>query len=251
MRVLRRRILQVVVRRVQARARGDEPGVAAPRPAHGRVEKVAVGIDQRGLAEAYEFAVPVEFKPLPVHRGQHRDNLRLAKVRRRDRIVRVLQRLEGLDAREHRERTLRVGKSALAWQVRLRRDRQPIGKVREISVVGDLLQVEVAGEPRQKAEVLVVLPGKPVTRGVGGAVGQYFDVGLARDIGKQIAELAVDLQAAARHVARRQRRIVVWREVQIVRQRHFEATGRGRPEHRREEPRLALVRQWKAEPRRI
>src|SRR5439155_1144445 len=123
-------------------------------------------------------------------------------------------------------------------------------QVGEIRVVGDYLQVEVAAETRKKSEILVVLPGKPITRGVGGAVGQYFDVGLAGDIGKQIAELAIDLQAAARHVARRQRRIVVWREVQIVRQRHFEATDRGRSEHRRQEPRLALVRQWKAEPRR-
>ncbi len=242
---------EIVVAKVQAGARGHEPGVAARGPGRRRIEHRPLGVEQRRLAKAHVLGVGREIDVVPLHRVHRHQELRLAEVRRRDRVVGVLQRLERLHAREDRKRPAAVRQSRLARQGLLRRYRQPVGQVGEIRIVRNLLHVDVGGEPGNLADRLIVLPGQLVAVGVGDAVGQYRGVGLADDVGKKIAELAVDLQAAARHQARRQRRVVVRRQIEVVRQRHLDTAAAGRAEYRRQESRLALVGQRKIDERRV
>jgi len=58
-------------------------------------------------------------------------------------------------------------------------------------------------------------------------VGQVFDLGRSRIARRQVAELGAELQAAVRQDARRQRRVVVRRKVEIPRNPELVAAAAG------------------------
>ena len=198
---------------------------------------------------------PENDRARPVGLGERADDLRHAVVRRGDRRVGILQRLERLHAPEQAPRPVDVGDARLARQRRLRRDRDPVREVGEVGVVGHLVQVEVRAEPRD-TQLLQVPPDERVARRVRlPVVGQHLRVGLAAVLpagaAEQVAELSAELQAALAHDARRDRRVVVGREVEVVRQREFDAARARRSRGRHQEAALALVRQRELEPRRV
>src|SRR4029434_10626513 len=99
----------------------------------------------------------------PVDCGQRRLQLRHAVVRQRLWRGRILQRLEGLRARDDAPYTVRVGNPAFARQRGQRSERNTIGKIGEIGVVRDLVQVEVARQALEiRIEALRVLPRQQV-----------------------------------------------------------------------------------------
>ena len=147
----------------------------------------------------------------------------------------------------------RRGQPAFPDERGLGRDRDALGQVREVLVVGHLVEVQVAGEPG--CQLLVVAPRIEPARGVGLAVvGQDLGVGLALDRLRrveQVAELTADLQAALGHDPRRDRRVVVRREVEVVGQRDVEAARARLPDDRYQEARLALAGQRELDPGRV
>ena len=82
-------------------------------------------------------------------------------------------------------------------------------------------------------------------------VGHDLADQLARRGLEEIAPLARDLDAAPRHDARRQRQVVVRRKVEVIRRGELEAADLRGADGRREEARLALVRERELEPRRV
>src|SRR5207244_13089401 len=136
-------IMEFVVRQMRAGARAQEPCVAALRPGQRRIEHRAVAVDQCGVLKAYKLTRSRKVESVPFHRIHGEEQLWLPKIGWRDRKIRVLQRLEPLDASQNPERPVAVGESTFAWQVGLRSDRQPVGVIREIGIVGNLWQVDV------------------------------------------------------------------------------------------------------------
>jgi hypothetical protein len=97
-----------------------------------------------------------------------------------------------------------------------------------------------------------VLPREQVPVGFGDAVvGQVLGFDDACAVGGEIPELRAELEAALGHHPRRQRGVVVWREVEVIRHRGVEAADAARAECGREEPALALAGERELEPRRI
>ncbi len=72
-----------------------------------------------------------------------------------------------------------------------------------------------------------------------------------RAVAEQVAELRADLQTALGHQARRDRGVVVRREIEVIRRGRLEAAHARRAERRGQEAGLALVRQRELQPRRI
>jgi hypothetical protein len=99
--VFHHRIVDIVIGHVHASVRGEEPGVAAGRPVHRRIRHQAIRIEQRGLTKAHVLAGTGEIQSGPFDRRHRGDELWLAKIRRRDRARRVLQRLERLQSCQH------------------------------------------------------------------------------------------------------------------------------------------------------
>ena len=97
MRLGKRRVVQIIMRHVQTGARVEEPRVAALCPRHARVQHRSVPGHERSLMEAHELAAGLKIKALPFDGTHCHQQLRLAKIRRRDRIRGVLKRLELLD----------------------------------------------------------------------------------------------------------------------------------------------------------
>ena len=113
------------------------------------------------------------------------------------------------------------------------------------------MDVDVTSQPRQEAKILVVFPGQSIAIGAGNTVGQHFGVGLPRHVGEEVSRLSVDLQPTSRHHARCQSRIVIWCEIEIIRDRRFDPAAACRAEDRRQKSGFALVRQRKIQIGRI
>src|SRR4029453_16330353 len=120
----------------------------------------------------------------------------------------------------------------------------------EICIVGNLIVVPVTGQTRKNvAQVLIVTRRHEPSIGAAYAVVRHvLDAGLALRVFEQVPELSTDLHTALAHDARGDRRVVVGREVEVVRLRVFEAANTGETSRRREEAGLALVRERKLEP---
>ena len=101
-------------------------------------------------------------------------------------------------------------------------------------------------------KILIVPPRRePPGRAGDAVVRQDLGARLALRILEEVASLHAHLHAALGHETRRDRRVVVGREIEVIGLRVFEAANAGQARRRREEPGLALVRQRKLEPRRI
>src|SRR5439155_2902555 len=59
------RIVEIVMRHVQTRTRGDEPRVAPTRPRYRWIEESALPADKRGLMKANEFTVGGKVQAVP------------------------------------------------------------------------------------------------------------------------------------------------------------------------------------------
>ena len=228
----------------------DEPVAALPDPAHGRIQDGAIaGGDERGLREMRELraSAPREAGPVGlVHRGL---DLRQHVVRRRHGRRGILQRLEGLHHHRCAERPVVGVESGLLRQRLLRRHRNAVGEVGEVGRVRHAVVVEIAVEPW--LELLVVLPREcPARRVRDTIVGQDFRDDLAHGRLEQVAALAAEHQAALGHHPRRECRVVIRREVEVVGRGELEAADLRRAGDRRQESGLAFVGQRKLQPRR-
>jgi hypothetical protein len=101
-----------------------------------------------------------------------------------------------------------------------------------------------------------VTPHERVARRVGlPVVGKHLRIDFAAVLpplaAEQVAELTAELQAALGHDPRRDRRVVVRREVEVVGQRELDAARARRSCRRHEEATLALVGERELEPRRV
>ena len=243
---------QRVVAGVHAALRLEEPPGAAARPGDGRVRVHPVALDPLRLAEARVFGGQPEVESAPLEVVDVQQQLRHAVVRLRLRRRPGDQRLVGLRPREQRVGSARPGEPSLARQSALRGQRNAGGEVREIGGVGHRIEVEVARQPGQLREGLVVFPGNEVAVGPGLlVVVEVRTVELARPLGIEIAELPTELQPALAHEAGDERRVVVGREIEVVRRRQFESAAHRRTQDRRQEPALALPGQRELDPRRV
>src|SRR5512134_1069258 len=242
---------EVVADRGHAHLRLDEAVGGDERPGHPGIRgRAGAGGHQRRVAEAHELAAEAEVdaggrRPQRVHQ-----ELRLAKVRDRHRVLRVLQGLEALVVRGCAPVPGRraVGGERLLRQVGLGRDREPPGEVAEVVVVRDLLIVHQPGETVQEIEVALErgrvprFPERLVLR-------EDLVAGLAFRVRRQEPELVQELQAAPRHVAGRDRRVVIGRDVPVERRHHLEADSVLDAGGGRQEAALPLVVERVVEPR--
>ena len=162
--------------------------------------------------------------------------------------LRVLQRLEALHAREHRDRPVVGHQPRFLRQRLLRSNGNPVGEVGEVRRVRHPVVVEIAIEPG--CEILAVLPGDAPARGTGHTVvRQDLADGLAGRAVEQVSTLDADLQPAPGHEARHDRGVVVGREVQVIGRCDFETAHLCRADRRRQKARLALIGKRELEPR--
>src|SRR5690606_16247405 len=127
-----------------------------------------------------------------------------------------------------------------AIEKNLARRAQARAEILEVRVVGDLLDAgDHAPALREAGLVLQVQAAARNARLV--VVRKEAPLELAFGSRQQIADLGVELQAAAAHVARLERRVEVRRDVQVVRDRDVEAGAVALGEVRREETALASI----------
>ena len=159
----------------------NDHAATLPLDADGRPRVDALPGRQRRLPEIRILADTREREAVPVPFAQRHERLRHAVVGDGLRLRRILQRLEALRAREDLPRPVGVGEAALARQRGLRREADAVGQIREVGVVGHLVQVPVADEAGQPGiEVLRVPPGELVPVRAGDAVvRQVFRAHLA------------------------------------------------------------------------
>src|SRR5438477_167467 len=238
-------LIKRIVRVVHPDLRREEGARRDERQAEGRIKRRALAIHQRRVGEVDELGRGPEVEAADVLAQSGQGELRGAAVRDHDRIVRVLQDLEPLYPRR-RGVTARVpplavvGQKALARQRGLRSNVDAGRKVAEIAVVGDFVQVESA-----KEGAIAVVAADQV-HAIAAAIRdtvirEYLRTEIAFVILLQITELLRDLQSALFHVTRRQRQVVVRREIQVIRN---SVLGPALPSHadrRREKARFALV----------
>src|SRR3989449_3213895 len=122
-------------------------------------------------------------------------------------------------------------------------------KIAEIAVVRDFVQIESA----QEGAIAVVAASQshPVTAAIGGTViREHLRAEIAFVVLLQIAELLRELQSALFHVTRREREVVVGREIQVIRNSNLGSALPGNADRRRKKARFALVIQREIKRRR-
>src|SRR5438309_9878446 len=247
-------LIKRIVRVVHPDLRREEGARRDERQAEGRIKRRALAIHQRRVGEVDELGRGPEVEAADVLAQSGQGELRGAAVRDHDRIVRVLQDLEPLYPRRRRV-TARVpplavvGQKALARQRGLRSNVDAGRKVAEIAVVGDFVQVESAKE----GAIAVVAANQ--THAIAAAIRdtvirEYLRAEIAFVILLQITELLRELQSALFHVTRREREVVVGREIQVIRNSDLGPALPGNTDRGREKTRFALVIQREIKRRR-
>ncbi len=206
------------------------------------------------MGEVDELCRGPEIETADVRTQSGKGDLRSAAVRDDDRIVRILQDLESLHPCRRRVGArvpppAVVSQKALARQRGLRSDVDAGRKVAEIVVVGNFVQVESA-----KDGVIAVVAVNQTHRQAaairGTVVREHLRVEIAVVVLLQITELLRELQSALFHVTRREREVVVGREIQVVRNSELGSALPGSADQGRKKARLALVIQREVKGRR-
>ena len=224
-------------------------GVEGKAVADGVAGVGAAGGDDGDAAarELDELAVQAEIYAADVLARRIQRELRQPVVRRDYRVGRILQGLEALRPCGRGPPAAAVDQHAVARQRGLRSDVDAARQVAEIIVVGNLVDIEGAGQ--LAAESLIVLEGNGIAVDVCHAiVGQFLDPGVAIVAAIEIAELPGQLQTAFGKFARHDGEIAVGREVDIERRADFQPALAAAAYGRREEAGLALVVQRKIRP---
>ena len=198
-------------------------------------------------ARAVEHRAGLQAAPVGDEAVQQR--LRHPLVRRRDRGQRVLQGLVLGDPDRRVPVGLVVGDERVLRQDLVRRPDDGLREVDEVVVVGHAVVVDPAGEAR----------GRRVLVADRGVVAAAVELPVLRDDvvderaahrRLQEAELVLEQHPALRHHARRDRVVVVGRDVPVVRRADVGAERRTQAEARSQEARAPPVADGKAEDRR-
>jgi hypothetical protein len=179
--------------------------------------------------------------------------LRHAMVRRHDGRERILQRLELLYARLHRVAASGhgpgVGEVAVLLQVADRDLPHLRAEVDEIAIVGHPVVVDVAGQAGPQG--VRVLQRRAITLVLQDRVFRHvFQPQIPGVAPVEVAELVLQLETALLHHHRRDRRVVLGRDVPVVRQPHFQAARRVMRVVRREDPAAPAILEREAGKRR-
>ena len=177
-------------------------------------------------------------------------NLRHAMVRAHDRRQRVLQRLEALDASLQPVAVAVVLQEAFALDRGLRGLPNLREQVDEVAAVGNAVEIEPAEEVRRESVLVVERHAVAVDAGAL-VVRQVLEARLAGVLGVQVAELGLQLRAALAEIPRRDRRVVLRRDIPVERRAELQAAARGLRIAGREEPGLAAFFQREGHPRQV
>src|SRR2546426_4987266 len=206
------------------------------------------------MAEVDELGRGPEIEGAYILAQSGQGELRCAAVRDDDRIVRILQDLEALYPRRRRVAACAppvavVSQESLAKQRGLRSDVDAGRKIAEIAVVRDFVQIESA----QEGAIAVVAASQSHTVAAairGTVIREHLRAEIAFVVLLQIAELLRELQSALFHVTRREREVVVGREIQVIRNSDLGSALPGNADRRRKKARFALVIQREIKRRR-
>ena len=125
------------------------------------------------------------------------------------------------------------------------------GEIAEVIAVADARDVGVEAQPGRKVGLVGDVQEGAVVVIVDRIVRQEILLDLAARVGRQEAEFPAELHAAPRQHAGRQRRVVVGRNIEVVRHVQLVAVVAGMPEARKQQAALARVAHRKGDIGRI